>query len=59
MRKYTLEEVTSGKQKKEFLEMARRIYKGNRYWVQPLDSDIESVFDPSKNRLFRPCQMRG
>ncbi len=52
MRKYTLEEVTSGKQKKEFLEMARRIYKGNRYWVQPLDSDIESVFDPSKNRLF-------
>lgn len=52
MEKYTLEEVVSKKQRKEFLEMARRIYRGNRNWVQPLDGDIESVFDPEKNRLF-------
>ena len=49
---FTLEEVLSPKQKQEFLSMARKIYKGNPYWVQPLDNDIEAVFDPQRNRLF-------
>ena len=49
---FSLEEVISAKQKQEFLSMARKIYKGNPYWVQPLDNDIESVFDPQRNRLF-------
>lgn len=52
MDKYTLEEVKTEKQGKEFLSMAKKIYKGNRNWVQPLDNDINAVFDPSKNRLF-------
>ena len=32
--------------------MAKKIYKGNRNWVYPLDNDIENVFDPKKNRMF-------
>lgn len=52
MEKYTLEEVKTKKQKKEFRNMARSIYRGNRNWVQPLDNDIEAVFDPEKNKMF-------
>ena len=52
MEKYTLHEVTSAALVREFLEMPRRIYKEYPDWVHPLDNDIESVFDPSKNELF-------
>lgn len=52
MANYTLEEVKTRKQQKEFRNMARRIYKGNRNWVQPLDNDIESIFDPERNKMF-------
>jgi GNAT superfamily N-acetyltransferase len=47
-----LEVVESPKQKREFLDFAKRLYKGNRYWVCPLDDDIERRFDPSRNELF-------
>lgn len=52
MENYVLEEVVTGRQRKEFLSMARKIYKGNRNWVQPLDNDINAVFDREKNRQF-------
>ena len=52
MEKYTLEEVRTRRQAREFLSMARKLYKGNRNWVQPLDDDIEKVFDPARNRMF-------
>lgn len=52
MEKYTLEEVKTGRQGKEFLSMPKKIYKGNRNWVQPLDNDINAVFDRSKNHMF-------
>jgi len=52
MAKYQLEEVTTKAQKKAFLAMPRTIYKGNRAWVQPLNTDIEAVFDPRRNKLF-------
>ena len=52
MEKYTLEEVKTRRQAREFLSMARKLYKGNRNWVQPLDDDIEKVFDPARNRMF-------
>jgi GNAT superfamily N-acetyltransferase len=47
-----LEVVETPKQKREFLEFAKRLYKGNRYWVCPLDDDIERRFDPARNELF-------
>lgn len=52
MEKYTLEVVETRRQRREFLELPRRIYKGNRYWVHPLDDDIEKRFDPKRNELF-------
>ena len=50
--KYTLKEVTDKLLEKEFIELPRRLYKGNRNWVCPLDEDIKAVFDPSKNKLY-------
>ena len=50
--KYTLEEVRSKPAAREFLELPKRLYRGNRNWVCPLDADIESVFDPARNKKF-------
>ena len=52
MENYRLEEVKTKAQRKEFLDLPKRIYKGNRIWVCPLDMDIENRFDPAKNELF-------
>ena len=40
------------KLRKEFLEFPSRIYKGNKFWIRPLDNDIEKIFDRTKNPLF-------
>lgn len=37
----------------EFLKLPVRIYQKNPYWIRPLDKDIESVFDPNKNKFFK------
>jgi hypothetical protein len=39
--------------KKEFLDVARAIYRDDDIWVCPLDNDIEAVFDPAKNPFFK------
>ena len=38
---------------KEFLAFPSRIYAGNPYWIRPLDNDIEKIFDPATNPLFK------
>jgi len=50
--KYTLQEVSGPGSVREFLDLPKQIYKGNRNWVCPLDCDIEKVFDTRKNALF-------
>ena len=50
--KYVLQEVTTPALEREWLDLPKRIYKGNRNWVCPLDVDIREVFDPAKNDLF-------
>ena len=50
--KYTLEEVVSKAQQKEFIDLPKRLYRNNRNWVCPFDGDIEKVFDPVKNKKF-------
>jgi len=37
----------------EFLKLPVRIYRKNPYWIRPLDTDIEAIFDPEKNKLFQ------
>ncbi len=46
-------EVSSVAHIKEFLTLPVRIYKDDPNWVRPLDKDIETVFDPQKNKTFQ------
>ena len=50
---YTLEEVNSPAQEKQFLQTAIDLYKKEKHWIRPLDNDITEVFDPKTNKLFR------
>jgi GNAT superfamily N-acetyltransferase len=45
--------VTDSKTGRMFLDAARVIYKDDKTWVCPLDSDINAVFDPARNTYFR------
>jgi hypothetical protein len=48
-----IEEVTTTADRKEFLNMAVRLYKQEKNWIRPLDNDIEGLFDPETNKLFK------
>ena len=38
---------------KEFLNVPLVLYRNDPNWIQPLDKDIEEVFDEKKNKAFR------
>lgn len=46
-------EVNTPARAKEFLEMAARLYKSEENWIRPLDKDIEGLFHPETNKLYR------
>lgn len=46
-------EVNSKSLEKDFLLMAKEIYKNDKNWVRPLDNDINTIFDRKKNKLFK------
>jgi hypothetical protein len=46
-------EVTDQQQAFEFLMLPVKLYKSEPNWIRPLDKDVESVFDPEKNKAFR------
>jgi GNAT superfamily N-acetyltransferase len=45
-------QVADQKTKKDFLQLARRIYKDDPNWVCPLDAEIEGIFNPNQNSFF-------
>lgn len=47
-----IKEVKTRKDRKRFLDVARIIYRGDKNWIAPLDSDIEAIFNPDKNAYF-------
>ena len=47
--KYILQEVVDARTEREFLDLPRKIYKGNRNWVCPLDPSIRAIFLPKQN----------
>ncbi|MBI3482072.1 MAG: hypothetical protein HY015_03725, partial [Bacteroidetes bacterium] len=49
----TIKEVINSDDRKEFLLLPLQLYKNSRQWIRPLDKEIESVFDPEKNKSFR------
>lgn len=50
---YQLLEVTDAASRREFLRFPARLYKNDSNYIRPLDEDVEAVFDPAKNKLFR------
>lgn len=47
-----LREVNSKKLAAEFLDVAGKIYKDDRFWIRPPDKMVENVFDPASNVFF-------
>jgi hypothetical protein len=45
--------VSDSKTKKEFLSLPHYIYQDDKNWICPLDSDINSIFNPEKNPFFK------
>jgi GNAT superfamily N-acetyltransferase len=50
---YSVVEVNSTRTRKEFLNLPVRLYQNEPNWIQPLDKDIENVFNPNTNKHFR------
>jgi len=46
-------EVNTQKDKNEFIDFPKRLYRDDSNWVCMLDSDLEATFDPEKNRMFK------
>ncbi len=44
--------VNNKRTKREFLDVARIIYRDDHNWICPLDKIINSIFDPNKNKYF-------
>lgn len=47
-----ISKVVDKKEKKEFLEVAKIIYKNDNTWVCPLDNEINGIFDPERNVYY-------
>lgn len=45
-------EIANSRQARAFIELPARLYKNDPNWICPLDSDVEAVFDPSRNVFF-------
>ncbi|HEY3401793.1 MAG TPA: hypothetical protein VGK59_00310 [Ohtaekwangia sp.] len=46
-------EVSTAEEAKDFLLLPVRLYKNESKWIRPLDKDVESVFDPERNKTFK------
>lgn len=51
--RFQIEEVVTGFSKQNFLELPVRLYQNESNWIRPLDSEIEAIFDPEKNKMFQ------
>lgn len=45
--------VDNRKTQKDFIRVARILYKDDPVWVCPLDRDIDAIFDPRQNVFYR------
>jgi len=46
-------EVNDRKTVREFLDLPRKIYAGDPYWIPHLEKDVETVFSPGQNLQFQ------
>jgi hypothetical protein len=49
----TITEVTTASNSKLFLEMPLSIYKNDPEYIRPLNKDLDAVFDPTQNKLYK------
>ena len=49
----TVLEVTTPKLVREFLNLNAKVNQDNPYYIRPLDNEVEQVFHPEKNKLFK------
>lgn len=52
MGNYVISEVITKKDRTDFLALPYILYKDIPYWIAPLETEIKTVFDPSKNKMF-------
>ena len=48
-----LTEVKTNRDRKDFLNVPRILYRNDSTWVCPLDNDMEAIFDPHKNNFHQ------
>ena len=53
MSTYTLHEVATKRDIKQWLAFPSKLYKNDPHYVRPLDREVEKVFDRDQNKLFR------
>ncbi|MFN4007249.1 MAG: hypothetical protein ACK4HE_07045 [Chitinophagaceae bacterium] len=46
-------EVNTSATAKAFLEVNVMVHRGNPYYIRPLDNEVNDVFDPAKNKLYK------
>jgi len=51
-----IREVKTKDDIREFIRFPKKLYKGDQWWVCPLDSEVKSVFDPAGNPAFKHGQ---
>ena len=44
--------VKSNREKKRFIKLPVRLYKGKTNWIRPIDKEVEAIFDPQENKSF-------
>jgi hypothetical protein len=54
-----LEEANSKRVLRDWMRLPWSIYAGDANWIPHLKQDIEKVFDPARNKLFRPDPATG
>ena len=53
-----LTEVLTSQEAKKFIRFPVSLYKGHPQWIRPIEKEVESIFDPSRNKSFEDgdCQ---
>jgi len=54
----TLQEITTKKEMKAFVQFPFKLYKNNPYWVPPIINDELDSFDKTKNPVFEHAEAR-
>ncbi len=46
-------EVITEEHKRDFINLPQKLYKDNPYWIQPLQKDVDGVFNKAKNKTYQ------